>query len=181
MYNIFDDFNLFDYHYRAKDDILLSYKGPFSQNVLNILGTYIKVILAKNPKQSQKIYRILFELAQNVAFYSAQRNRLDEDGDGIGSLVILEKSDAYYFVTGNSVFKRDQIHLLDKCEKINSLDPQGLRAYKRKQLELPDGEKGGANIGLIQVAITAANPLNFASEPIDDQTDFFSVAVKVSK
>ncbi len=181
MHNIFDDFDLFDYHYRAKDDILLSYKGPFSQNVLNILGTYIKVILSKNPKQSQKIYRILFELAQNVAYYSAQRNTLDAESDGIGSLVILEKSDAYFFVTGNSVSKTDLGNILDKCEKINSLDSKGLRAYKRKQLELPDGVKGGANIGLIQVAITAANPLNFATVPIDDKTDFFSVAVKVDK
>lgn len=179
--NVFDKFNLFDYHYKSKDDVLLSYKGPFSQMVLNILGTYIKVIIGKYPKQSEKIYRILYELAQNVSFYSAQRSKLDDDAFGIGSMVILETDDAYYFITGNSVDNDNVEPLLEKCETINQLDSKELRAYKRAQLGLPDSAMGGANIGLIQVAITAANPLNFQTYKVDDHTTFFSVAVKIDK
>jgi len=96
-------------------------------------------------------------------------------------MVILETPNAYFFITGNSVYKKDLENLLEKCEKINSLDPSGLREYKRSQLGLPDSQKGGANIGLIQVALTASNPLNFQTYAIDDATSFFSVAVKIDK
>ncbi len=49
------------------------------------------------------------------------------------------------------------------------------------QRNLPQREKGNANIGLIQVALTSANPLDIEVTLIDDNYSFFAITVKVDK
>lgn len=178
----FEKFNLFEYYYRSKHDVLVSYKGPFDKQVLTAVGNYIKKIMETNPKVSKKIFKIFIELAQNIAYYSAEKNKLGNDEEaGVGSIVIVEFDDHYSFITGNIVKKDDIIPVIDKCNKINTLDKEGLRQYKREMLKLPDSAKGGANIGLIQVAITSDNPLGIDVASIDDERAFFAISAKVDK
>ncbi|PID89569.1 MAG: hypothetical protein CSA05_01545 [Bacteroidia bacterium] len=178
----FEKFNLFEYYYRSEHDILVSYKGPFDKHVLTAVGNYIKKVMETNPKVSKKIFKIFIELAQNIAYYSSEKNKLgNEQEAGVGSIVIVEFEDHYSFITGNVVNKDDIIPVIDKCNKINTLDKNGLREYKREMLKLPDSSHGGANIGLIQVAITSDNPLGIDVAPIDDTRAFFAVSAKVDK
>jgi hypothetical protein len=174
-------FNLFAFHSMFDEDILISYKGPFDKNILSYIGNYIRVIIQKDPKLSKKIFSIFIELAQNISFYSAEKNKLTEVMKGVGILVISEFPDYFTFASGNIVHNRDIIPVIEKCEIINSLDREGLRRYKREQRNLPHGENDGAHIGLIQVALTSANPLDIEVNPIDNKTSFFSIEVKVDK
>jgi len=100
---------------------------------------------------------------------------------GIGTLVIGEFDDHYSFIAGNAVRAEDVVEIIEKSEIINSLDRNGLREYKRKQRKLPQGSKGSAHIGLIQVALTAASPLDIEVTPIDEKHSFFTVSVNVEK
>ena len=174
------DFNLFEYNDLFSKEIQISYKGPFDKHVLSVIGNYIKTIIGKNIPISKKIFKIFIELAQNISFYSAEVSRIDRD-TGVGILVIRENEDKIFLHAGNSVESEDVFPILDKCEVINSLDREGLRKYKREQRNLPRGIKGGAHIGLIQVALTSANPLDIKVTPIDDEYSFFSVTVTVEK
>jgi len=174
------DFNLFEYNDLFSKEIQISYKGPFDKHVLSVIGNYIQIIIAKNSTISKRIFRIFIELAQNISFYSAEVSRIDNN-TGVGILLIRESEDKFYLHAGNRVLSEDVFPILDKCEVINSLDREGLRAYKREQRNLPRGIKGGAHIGLIQVALTSANPLDIKVTPIDDEYSFFSVTVTVEK
>ena len=174
------DFNLFEYNDLFSKEIQISYKGPFDKHVLSVIGNYIKVIVGKNAVVSKKIFKIFIELAQNISYYSAEVSRIDKD-TGVGILVIRENEDKIFLHSGNSVDSEDVFPILDKCEVINSLDREELRAYKREQRNLPRGLQGGAHIGLIQVALTSANPLDIKVTPINDEYSFFSVTVTVDK
>ena len=138
------------------------------------------MIMESTPKAAKRIFKIFIELAQNVSIYSAEKN-IATKKFGIGSLVVTETSGYYYFYTGNIVENKDISPLINRCEIINSLNIDGLRKYKRAQLELPDNDRGGANIGLIQVAIASSNPLSMEFSPIDKENSFFAVSVKVLK
>jgi len=173
-------FDLFKYHSLFNQNVQISYKGPFDSNVLSVLGNYIEFTIGKNPKASKKIFNIFIELAQNIAHYSAEKNLFGVDA-GVGSLVISEYPVFYGFSTGNIVKNEDIIVIIEKIELINSLDRDQLREYKRKQRNLPQREKGNANIGLIQVALTSANPLDIEVTLIDDKYSFFAITVKVDK
>ena len=174
------EFGLYEFNKLFSEEIQISYKGPFDKHVLTILGNYIKTIIGKNVTTSIKIFKIFIELAQNISFYSSETSRIDKN-TGIGILVIRESNDQYLLHAGNEILSKDIFPIIDRCEVINSLDREGLRKYKREQRNLPRGVKGGAHIGLIQVALTSANPLDIKVSPINDDYSFFSVTAFVDK
>lgn len=175
-------FNLIEYLRIFNKDVILSYKGPFDKDILAVLGHYINQLIAKNPRISKKVFSIFIELAQNISFYSAEVNILGDDNQaGVGNFVIAEYEEHYMIITGNIVKNEDIIPVIDKCEVINSLDRDGLRKYKREQRNRPQGDHGTGNIGLIQVALTSDNPLDIKVTPIDDETSFFSLSVKIRR
>jgi hypothetical protein len=178
-----DKFNLYDYHFRSKQNILLSYKGPVNKHVLSIMSSYIKDLLSYHEKISKKIFKIFVELAQNISIYSEERNKYGRNTEesGVGTIVIIETAKSFHLITGNLLKTSEVEGLRNKCEHINKLDVKELRSYKRSRLELPDSEKGGANVGLIHVAITSENPLDYEISKIDENISFFTLSVKVDK
>ena len=175
-----NQFELYNYHNFFEGNVILSYKGPWDEHIVFSMGNYIKVVVKDNVSVSKKIFKIFMELAQNVSLYSAEFNKFEEDRKvGIGSLVILEENNNYHFYSGNVVNNVDIIPIIDKCEVINSLDREQLRQFKRKQRQLPRSESGGANIGLIQIALTADNPIDLKLTPITEDKSFFSIGVTV--
>jgi hypothetical protein len=174
--------NLYDYLNFVNQDVKISYKGPIDEKILAVIGNYIEIILNNNPQASRKLFKIFIELAQNIAYYSAEKATFSEGKHiGYGTLLIMEFEDSYSFITGNAVLNENIIPLIEKCEFINSLDRESLRQYKREQRRHPQGNMGNAHIGLIQVALTSTNPLDIEVTPLDDDKSYFSIAVKVNK
>jgi hypothetical protein len=175
-------FNLVDYHFRSQQEVVVSYKGPFDKDAMAMIGNYIRGLISMNPRASKKVFKVFIELAQNIAQYSAEKNIIGEFvGAGVGSLVIVDYKDYYQVVTGN-VIKNDNLGpVIDKCELVNTLDKEGLRKLKREQLKQTDENRTGADIGLIQLAITSDNPLDIEVKPIDKKCSFFTIRVKINK
>lgn len=172
--------NLYDFYKMFDQDILVSYKGPFDKHILAVIGNYIEVIIKGNPNASRKIFKVFIELAQNIAFYSAETTHGTKP-IGVGTLVIGEYENSYTFSTGNLIKKDQLIPMIEKFEIINTLDRDDLRAFKRKQRSLPNSVFGGANIGLIQVALTASSEIEYEVTEVDDTTAFLSLSVKIEK
>lgn len=175
-----DTFDLFEHNSSMSDDILLSFKGPFDKKVLAVIGNTIQQFTKGHSDVGKRLFKIFIELAQNISFYSGERSAFDAS-IGVGSLLIREDEEHYYLHTGNLIKKLDAEPLLEKCEIINSLDRKGLRDFKREQRNLPRGERGTANVGLIQIALTSENPLRFRITSVNDDFSFFAIRVKVLK
>ena len=177
-----EKFNLVEYYYRSKHNVIVSYKGPFDKNAMNLIGNYIRGIISMNPLASKKVFKVFIELAQNISQYSAEKNIIgDFIGAGVGSLVIVEFENYLQLVTGNLIKNENINPVIDKCELINTLDKEGLRKLKREHLMQNDAERTGADIGLIQLAITSDNPLDIEISPIDKKCSFFTIRVKINK
>lgn len=176
-----ENFDFYKYHFRSDDNVLISYKGPFEKEVLSVIGEYIKVVIGREHKVGKRIFKVYIELAQNIAYYSSEKKIENHKEPGVGAMAIVEQDDYFVLYAGNKVRKKDIIPLIERCELINSLDIEELRAYKRKQLEETETEREGANIGLIQVALAAARPMGIEVASVDDEASFFSIKVKVDK
>lgn len=163
------------------NSVSVSYTGPFDGQVLSVLAKNIEYSLSDSPSVNKKMFKIFLELAQNIAYYSAEQeiNRRGEEA-GVGTLTIQEYDSHYVFSTGNMVTEKQAEHITGKCDKINTLGRDGLRDYKRKMRKLPAGAKGGGNIGLIQVALTAGSPVDYKMIPVGEHI-FYIVAVKINK
>jgi len=164
------------------DSTIISYNGPFDAQVLSIIAENIEYSLSNNPRVSKKIFKIFIELAQNISYYSAEK-QVNEEGNyfGVGILMLREFEDHYSFSTGNIIDSKQVLPVLQKCETINILDREKLRQYKRKLRNMPSGVPGGGNIGLVQVALTADYPLEYDVINLDSEKSFYILNVRVNK
>ncbi len=80
----------------------------------------------------------------------------------------------YYVTTGNLVKKDDEIELRAKLDQINLLEKSQLKKLHKEMLyngTLTD--KGGAGLGLIEMARKSGNRLLYDFKDIDDGSSFF--------
>ena len=177
-----DNREVFEFYKLLNQNILISYTGPFDNQILAVIAKNIEMVLSGNPRVSKKIFKIFFELAQNISFYSAEFT--DQPGvgpTGEGTLIIQEKPEGYLFITGNMVDKKTADKLESKIERINQLDRDKLREFKRAERGRPRSEQGGANIGLIQVALTSENSLASRFIPVNEKTSFYILGALIAK
>lgn len=158
---------------------LLFYKGVFDSKVMSVLGRYILQVIDSGTFVSEKLFKIYMELAQNISFYSGEKSNA-ETKEGIGIISIHFENNRYYLQTGNIIRNSDVEEIEKKLKLINTLDHLGLRELKRQQRHRERGDKGTANVGLIQVAIISENSLSFYFNRINDEFSFYSLVATVN-
>lgn len=167
-----------------KDHILIYYKGPFLDVVLASIGEKISIIIPDNPLLNKKVFSIFIELAQNIAYYSEERENHDEKNKsyGRGTFVISDGEEYYTLTSANMIKKEWAAEVTEKCEKINNLDTEELRKWKRELRTRPmrDGQLG-ANVGLVDIALKSGSKLDLEITPVDDKYSFFVLSIDVSK
>ncbi|MCQ2253122.1 MAG: SiaB family protein kinase [Bacteroidales bacterium] len=167
---------------RTIDHIAISYTGIFDTEILSVLAKDIEGTLSGDDKVNKKVFKIFIELAQNISFYSLEREPNGEGNDmGVGTMIIRDFDKYFEFSTGNKTTLENIIPVMEKCDNINSMSHDKLREYRRLQRNMPAGAKGGGNIGLIQVALTAGNPIEYSLIKCDDGTYFYIVSVRIDK
>jgi hypothetical protein len=175
----------FDDPVQLKDEInsnnetQLFFKGTFDGKTLSVLGKFILHVIDNGSAVSEKLFKIYIELAQNISFYSSEKGDTGKK-EGIGLIYIRYRENRYQLLACNIIGKLDEEKVRARLEIIEKLDRFGLRDLKRKQRHLQRGERGTANVGLIQVALTSENPLIFDYHPINDKLSFFSLMATVN-
>ncbi|MDI7222703.1 SiaB family protein kinase [Leptospira santarosai] len=174
---------LFQQYRNAYDyQLIVSFKGRLSQEVLTEFGSMIRTSLSTESK-IKKIFAVFIELAQNMLHYSAERKTL-EDGreSGVGIIMVDEKSIGYNISAGNLVLNEKIELLKSNCEKINSMSKDELKAYYQRQLRSNRPEESkGAGVGLIDIARKSDGPLSYDISPVDDKHSFFTLSVYFTK
>ncbi len=181
-------FILFDYHPTKFDEqedgvVLIAYKGSVTHLVLGEISQTVRQYLTANPQINRKLFSIFIELAQNIAYYSYERNYIgaEQYGSGIGTVIIKEFATHYQIISGNVVTNEDAAKIFVKSQTVNSLDRDGLREYKRKMRGDGGDNLQKGNIGLIQIALTAKSQLDVKITPLTDKHSFFSLSVNLQK
>jgi hypothetical protein len=84
------EFDLFNYYNQVKDhNILISFKGALSQEILVEMGDFIKNKISID-KKIKKIFAVFIELAQNIMHYSEEREIVKGKSYGIGVITFTE-------------------------------------------------------------------------------------------
>lgn len=161
---------------------VISFEGPFFIHILTVFSKYVKILTRDYPEVSKKIYKIFFELTQNITYYSAEINEVNKDNrTGVGNFKLEEDEKYFHFTTENKVIKEHGVILKNRCDYINSLDNKNLRELKREQRILSQGEKLGAHIGLMQAALISNYALNIKIRKLDKQFSMYQLTVTFDK
>ncbi|MCJ7820392.1 MAG: SiaB family protein kinase, partial [Bacteroidales bacterium] len=123
----------------------------------------------------KRLFMFVLENLQNITRHGTSA------GDEVMSLVAYTKTDDGYIVTtGNSISASDVPDLKRNLEKINHLEPDRIREAYRAMLQNSDmSSKGGAGLGLMEMARKTGNKLDYVFTPIDDDNSYFILSKTV--
>jgi hypothetical protein len=165
------------------NNLLLAYKGPFYIDILSNLGTYIKHTFGYHSQTGNRLYKIFFELTQNVAKYSVEVIPVANcRHSGVGSFTMQENGKLLLLTTSNLINSKDGPVLKKYCSDINAMSLDDLKEFRTKTRKKSLGEKDlGAHIGIIQIGLLSMNKLDFEIKTISDVYSTFTICAAVTK
>lgn len=179
--------SLLDYYSGLdKSKIILLFKGAMSQDTLVRIGDLIRLPSEEtgSDNYSKRLFAVMVEMAQNILFYSQERETLPITGGnvGVGIILVQQMPSIYQIICGNKINQDQKDRLESQCTKVNGMSHEELREYYSQQRRkmVHEGSKG-AGLGLIDIAKRSKNPLIYDFHPVEDNQYFFSLAVSINR
>lgn len=163
-----------------KERLMFAYRGV----VTNENSIPLLMLLEKEMENSEfgfigrkRLFMFVLESLQNVSRHTAGVPHADM------SLVVYSKTDKGYTVTtGNVIPASGSNKLREKLEQINDLDPKTIREVYRQMLSVAEfSDKGGAGLGLIEMAYKTGNKLDYDFVPLDMDYSYFVLSKTVDE
>jgi len=162
-----------------EDNIGYIFRGRFDQEITDNILLLTESNLNKDEESSKmkkRVYSILVEGLQNITRHQDAAITEDEIDDSMsfGFFVIQKKNEKYFITTGNVIENSNIKIIQDLLDKINKLDKAELKLYYKQVLEEGSlSQKGGAGLGLIDMARKSGNKLIYEFRKINDNSSFF--------
>lgn len=167
----------FDTHQlMERTSVKLSFSGEFSSELITVLLLMAKRNIGGRSVM-KKVYNIMIEGLENLT-----KHALKSEGDKFPAIFVLaQDDDFYYLATGNKIMKNEVSLLQEKLEKVNSLNKDEVREWYNEILMSDNGvnAKGGAGLGIIDMALKSGNDFAFSFQDIDAEHSFFTLKIKV--
>lgn len=169
------------------DNLSFAYKGNFTdditEKVISLSDQNIDNNAEKLSKMRKKVSFLMAECFQNVIRHSEDEGQslvIDNLETDAGLFMTRNIGGTYYIISANHI-NNDKIEpLKETLLKVNTLDKEGLKKLYMEVLN--DGElsdKGGAGLGLIEMARKSGHPLDFDFVQLDENKSFFYFLIKL--
>ena len=155
-----------------EENLLFVYRGVItSENSVPLL-----LLLEKEMERSEfsylgrkRLFMFVLESLQNVSRHK------DSCDTAAMSIVVYSKTDGGYSVsTGNVISSSNIPDLKERLDGINKLNVDEIRSVYRRMLSNSKiSSKGGAGLGLIEMAKKTGNRLDYDFLEIDDEKSYF--------
>jgi len=160
----------------------LIYKGEMNHQIMRSFAFMAnRKIAEKNLPTSirKRVFHIMIECLQNITKHSDDYDKNDRQ-IGNGLFIVGQEKESFYVVTGNLVRNEKLKALEERLITINSADRNMLKKIFLKQMmEGNLNEKGGAGLGLIDIARKSGKKLFYHFVPYDNKRHYFLLAVTV--
>lgn len=161
-----------------KDDSLsLFYRGDFADEITTRLIDISESHFKEGKQQmsiKKKVSFLMAECFQNVIRYGEEMSSDEFEEDQSGFFMTRNYNNKYYIASGNLVEQAAIELLREKIENINKLSRDELKQLYLKVLGTDEfTAKGGAGLGLIEMARKSGRKLGAEFEMIDDMMAYF--------
>ena len=167
IYNLFKDMIMYNINY--------GYRGLFTRAVTDGFIAFAQSIFELTDvsrKIKKRVFYILVECVQNITRHQEIPDEEPPESDGI--FFIQSFDDLYNISQGNLIVNEQIDSLKEKLDSINKLDKDELKSYYQTVLrETVISSKGGAGLGLIEIARKSGNKIRFEFDPVDDKYSYF--------
>jgi hypothetical protein len=160
----------------------LVYEGEFNHDVMKMFTSMTEKGMDKSNEErsvKRKVFHVMVECLQNMTKHSDEYS--DNYRVGSGLFIVGKKDENYYVITANKVQKERIDYLQEMIDEINSKSKDELKALYKKQIKEGSlSDKGGAGLGLIDIARKTGQKLEYQFLPLDNDNFFFLLKVKIS-
>lgn len=176
------------YQEMERDHVLLSFKGIITKELLDSVYQIMEakmISLNEDSQKRKKVYNILVESLQNIYHHVDelwQEEAIpDANSKDVMFMVVRNENGAYTIYTGNYLLASKCELLKSKIEHINSLTAEQLRVHYVDTLNTTEfSEKGGAGLGMIDLARKSGNKLLFSFTNVNEKYAFFSLVISIN-
>ncbi|MFC2136629.1 SiaB family protein kinase [Bacteroidota bacterium] len=163
--------------------ITLVFMGEFNHEITKMFTTMSERELGRKkeePKITRKVYHVMVEILQNISKHSDEITGI-ENNIGNGLFLIGNKKSTYYIITSNKVSNDKIDDVQSALIQVNSLKKEELNElFKKTMKEGKISDKGGAGLGLIDIARKTGNKLEHTFLPLDEKYSLFILKVEIS-
>ncbi|HNT41010.1 MAG TPA: SiaB family protein kinase, partial [Tenuifilaceae bacterium] len=127
----------------------------------------------------KRVFHIMIECLQNITKHSDDYDEKERQ-IGNGLFVVGREKDSFFIVTGNLIRNDKMAPLEERLISLNNASPTELKSLFLQQMiggELT--EKGGAGLGLIDIARKSKRKLYYHFVPYENNRHFFILAVTI--
>ncbi len=166
----------------ASSGFPLIYKGEMNHQIMRSFAFMAnRKIAEKNIPTPirKKVFHVMIECLQNITKHSDDFDEKEKQ-IGNGLFVVGQNKDSFYVVTGNLIGNEKIKVLEERINLLNNADKAKLKELFLKQMM--DGvltEKGGAGLGLIDIARKSGRKLFYHFVPYDNHRHFFLLVVTI--
>lgn len=165
-------------------EIIIHFKGHLH---FDIIGELIHVLKDKMRTRRisyavyKKILMLMIELLENIIRYHENYE---------GNSFILEhyppeflisfEDNTYFIESSNAIFKSDRIHLESRLSALNTMDKDKIRdLYKATITNGKFSDKGGAGLGIIEMAKMSDEKLSYSFTDVNDDFVYYMLNLVV--
>jgi len=160
-----------------EDNLCLLYNGNFSDDITNKLielSEYNITNIDSMVKMKKKASFLMAECFQNIVRHGENVDKNKTDYVNEGFFLTKNWQSIYYITSGNLIENRKIENLERQLQKVNSLSNEELKVLYREVLENEEiSDKGGAGLGLIEMARKSGQKLSYVFEDFDNKFSFF--------
>jgi hypothetical protein len=180
----FLDFAYQLYKTMKTNEINLVYEGEVTQEITKTFTSLTEKSLAKSAESNQvqrKVFNVMVECLQNISKHADSMNEEGEE-ERRGIVMVSKSADSYSIITGN-IIKNEKIAVLQSnLEQVNALNKDGLSDLYKKQIkEGRISDKGGAGLGLIDIAKKTGSKLSYQFKSLSENLSFFILTSTIKR
>lgn len=164
-----------------ENGISLVYIGKFNHKITKMFTALTSDETDTNEENKsvkRKLHHTVVEILQNMTKHSSDLFQDLKFSRGI--FMLGKKNSSYYIYTTNRIDINDEESLSQTLDFLNSKTREELKEMYKNQLK--DGVlsgKGGAGLGLIDIARKTGNKLAYTFVPVDQNSKYFVLRVQI--
>lgn len=173
------------YSSMVANKVKLVYEGEITHQITKAFTALAESQMIQEEESyntQKKVFHIIVECLQNITKHADSFDLEQTKQGGSGLFVLIKNADNYTITAGNIIKNVNITTLKNLLETINATDKEGLKElYKTQIREGRMSEKGGAGLGLIDIARKSGNQLEYYFIDINTDFSFFIINSKISR
>lgn len=161
--------------------ISLVYLGEFNHEITKMFTSMAESDMDRKNEDryvKKRVYHVMVETLQNMNKHS---DEITETHIGNGLFIIGQKEEIYYVITSNKVARSKVDGLRAAIDEVNAASADELKKMYMQQIKHGKlSDKGGAGLGLIDIARKTGEQLVYKFLPIDEEFDLFILKVEIN-